>query len=139
MQITRNNALSRKTRFPLSIRFDYTREPLFLAQKTRQFLEAERKVFRLIHACHNARAVYVWRFGSRYTERLRIYKCRWTLKSCVAGVQRNDQAGALFERMVYDDFIVGPWCSAVVFNVFIPDATPSSSSPFSLRVYERKG
>jgi len=50
---------------------------------------------------------------------------RWTIAS-----NRDGQAGALLERMVYEDFIVGPRCSAVVFNVLsrrfqLPAARPS--------------
>lgn len=39
------------------------------------------------------------------------------------------QAGALFERIVYDNFIGGPRCSAVVFNVLSHRWTPLPSRP----------
>lgn len=47
--------------------------------------------------------------------RLYVDQSQWTLNEIV--IRRNGQTGALFERMFYDNFIVGPRCSAAVFNI----------------------
>lgn len=64
--------------------------------------------------------------------KLRLYvdQSQWILSEIV--VRRNGQTGALFERMVYDGFIVGPRCSAAVFNILsrrfqLPRLFPSTS------------